>query len=471
MSKARSSGWKVAFVGGGSYRLVPILRAAVARGRLLDGGEVRLVDLDVARAEAVGRMIRRTPELAGLDCKVTWGGNMDRALDGADALYVTMAVGDPLTVGLSDRASMERGFLSSDQLSATGAFLALTAGPAILSFARKMEKRCPDAIMLIFANPVAVYSGMVNNHTSIRALGLCGGFGNHRWDLTRLMGRDEYRDEYDVDVAGINHLSFILNGTFRGEDLYAVLGRHLTEDWRPPRIGGVHRWLAPHIGYALRKLAYMYHHFGRIIFSTEGDGMAHFFYEEMFQRSAKGYRRPTLAQLRAGARRARDRRAQADRDFRSHLDKDLDEGFWSLPLWKNPWFGRDDRDLAVTILSALAGMGPQRIVASAVHRGAVAGFKDRTVLEYSQLVDRRGPRPAGRYEIPDCFHGIIAPLATHQTLLGDAIATRDPRVLADALFAYPVQQNTRGARALFKDLLTIHKDAIGAEFQRTRDYF
>ena len=39
---------------------------------------------------------------------------------------------------------------------------------------------CPPA-------SVAVLSAAVNNHTRIRALGICGGMNNYRWDLTRLL--------------------------------------------------------------------------------------------------------------------------------------------------------------------------------------------------------------------------------------------------------------------------------------------
>jgi alpha-galactosidase/6-phospho-beta-glucosidase family protein len=214
----------------------------------------------------------------------------------------------------------------------------------------------------------------------------------------------------------------------------------------------------------------MYHRFGRIIFSTEGDGMTHFFFEDMFARDVKNFRPAGRAELAAGARKAVAARKQADRDFASYLDRDLDASFWALPQSKNPWFGRDEHDVAVPILRALAGLGTEKIAASAPARGAVAGFKDRTVLEFSQYVDAHGPRPAGKYEIPDCFHGLISGLATHQTLLGDAVATRDPRVLADALFAYPVQQNTKNARDTFRDLLTVHAKEIPAEFQAAKQY-
>jgi len=465
---------KVAFIGGGSFRTLPIVRGAMARPGLLEGGEVRLLDLDVSRAEAVGRMIARTPEHAGSGCAITWTDDPDRALDGADVVSVSFAVGSTEVCWRSERASVARGFHGSDQLSLSGSFRALTAGPVILDYARRMERLCPDAWLIDYANPVAIYSGLVNNHTRIRALGICGGFVNYRWDLTRLLGRDEYRDDYDVVVAGINHLSFILRGTVGGEDLYEVLGRHLGKGWKPPKIRGPHQWLADHIAFGLRRLVEMYHRFGRIIYSTEGDGMIHLFFDEMFGRQPRNprYRRPeTPAAIRAAARAARRARRQADADFRAHLDRDLDASFWARGAAEDRTFGRNDHDVTVEILHALSGAGRRRIVASRPNHGAVAGFKDRTVLEYSMWLDRDGVRPETDLEVPDCFHGLITSLATHQTLIGDAIAARDPRLLAQALFAYPLYANTRRAKALWRDLLRIHRREIPEVFQKARDYF
>ena len=461
---------RVVFIGGGSFRTLPIVRSALAHGGIPAGGEVRLVDLNVARAETVGRMIRKAPEFAAVPCAVSWTSGLDGALDGADLVSVSMPVGSSQVCQLSDQASMRRGFIGSDQLSVSGAFRALTGGPVLLDIARRMERRCPDAWLVDFANPVAVYSGMIGNHTRIKALGICGGFSNHRWDLTRLMGRDAYCDEYDVDVAGVNHLSFILRGTYRGQDLYAVLGRCLTRGWKPPRIV-TYRHMARNITFGLRKLAELYRRFGRIIFSTEGDGMAHVFYEEMFARARAEFRPATRAAIRASAQAGAAARERADREFASHLDRELDAAFWNASPLERPWFARNDADVTVLVLRALSGVERVKLVASRPNRGAVRGFKDRTVLEYSLWADRAGVTPAPDLEVPDCFHGLISALATHQTVLGDAIATQDPKLFADALFAYPVHQNTRQAKALFRELLAIHRDEIPAAFQKARDYF
>ena len=460
---------KVVFIGGGSYRTLPIVRAAMATRGVLDGGEVQLLDLNLERAETVGRLIMKTPEYRKTGCRVGWTNKANRALEGADVVSLSMPVGSHSVCRLSDQASRAHGFHGGDQLSVSGAFRSLTGGRIVLDYARRMEKCCPKAWFVDFANPVAVYSGMLNNHTQIRALGICGGFSNHRWDLTRLMGRDAYSEEYAVVAAGVNHLSFILRGTYNGEDLYRVLGRHLTKTWKPPRIT-THPHMAKYIQYGLRKLAEMYHRLGFIIFSTEGDGMIHLFFDEMMARDNKTYKPASLAQIRAEERSGRKRRQEYDRQFHAYLDQDLDDAFWAQSALKNPWFGRSEGDATVLILKGLAGVAPVKLVASRTNQGAVKGFKDRTVLEYSMTLTARGVKPAPDMEVPDPVHGLISSLATHQTLLGDAVATRDPKVLADALFAYPLFQNTHQARDLFRALLRIHADEIDPVFQKAKDY-
>lgn len=463
---------KMTFIGGGSFRTLPILREALKTPRVLEGGEVQLLDLNVARAEVVGRMIQKTPEYRAAPFRIGWTDRAAPALEGADLVSLSMPVGSQTVCRLSEQASRAHGFHGSDQLSVSGSMRGLTGGRIVLDYARQMERLCPNAWLVIFANPVAIYSGLVNNHTSIRALGICGGFGNHRWDLTRLLlGRDEYRDEYDVDVAGVNHLSFITRGQYRGGDLYAALDRSLTRGWKPPRIPSVSPLYASMIRRGLEHLAEMYRRLGFIIFSTEGDGMIHLFFEAMM--AEKWNRAPpvaTRAQLLASERKGRAARAAWDATFRGYLDRELPASFWAEPPENARWLAPARGDVTPYVMRALAGLGPQRFVASRVNRGAVAGFKDRTVLEYAMTMDRKGVKPARNLEVPDPVHGLISSLATHQTLIGDAVATRDPKTLAEALFAYPLFQNTRQARALFRDLLRIHAPEIDPVFQKARPY-
>jgi alpha-galactosidase/6-phospho-beta-glucosidase family protein len=219
----------------------------------------------------------------------------------------------------------------------------------------------------------------------------------------------------------------------------------------------------------------MYHRFRIVFFSCEFDGMAHLFYEEiapfLFKATARTCSPLSPAQLRAWNRAQVEQRRQADMAYRANLTRELDAAFWAGPSHRNYLFAADESHPSVLIMKALAGLSRERIYASYPNRGAVAGFKDDAVLEYAQYMDRKGVRPVKPMEIPGPLHGLITNLSTHQTLLGDAIAAQDPKLFADALFAYPIKQNTRDSRELFRELLAIHKDEIPASFQSAADYF
>lgn len=77
---------------------------------------------------------------------------------------------------------------------------------------------------------------------------------------------------------------------------------------------------------------------------------------------------------------------------------------------------------------------------------------------------------AGHYEIPAVAQGLIASLAAHQTLLADALALNDPRMLAQALLCYPVHPFTAQARKLYKQLTKINAAEMPEPLRNVTDY-
>jgi alpha-galactosidase/6-phospho-beta-glucosidase family protein len=465
---------KIVLFGGGSHRYLGIARSIMAVPGLMEGGEINLYDLAVERSGTVGRMAMKSPEYQGLNCKITWGTSLDEALEGADIVYVVLMAGSRRNQDLLLSISPQHGFLASDQLSPSGAILALKGGPIVMDLAKRMEKICPNAWLVDFANPVAVLSAAVNNHTKTRCLGVCQGFTNHQWDLPRILfGKDEQWTDFDIRCAGVNHLSFILHGsTHRGRDLYELAAERLTEGWSTPELSD--RWddnAKKMITNSVSTLVGLYRKYGHLVFSSEGDGLAHLDIEENFKVGNKAAAPLSKEQLEERDRAFRARRAKADEEFRSWLDADLDAAGWDVERPEALYLLRADEDIMVKIAKGVSGIEELPIATSRPNEGAVAGFKSRTVLEYSQVLGGKGIRPAGEFEVPEIFQGLVSGLATHQTLLGDAIATRDPRILFEALYSYPVKQDSAESKALWRDLLAIAADEIPAEFQKTREMF
>jgi alpha-galactosidase/6-phospho-beta-glucosidase family protein len=463
---------KAAFVGGGAFRLVGILREALSYPELFADGEIRLFDLNASRARAVAQMVTKTPEFSAVRCRITCPSTLEEAMEGVDMVGVILMGGSYRTHRLADKISYDHGFASSDNVSPNGAMLGLKTGATLLNIARKMEQCCPQAWLVDFANPIAVLSGMVNNHTKIQAFGICEGYTNHEWDLGRIFGRDEQSDKFAVETAGINHLSFILKGTYKGGDLFTALDRRLKPGWKMCRMDAYRgRAVNQRISHGVEEVVRFYRELGVLIFSTEGDGMEHMDYEYCVQRQTHGVKAPGPAQMNAELKKFTQARAAAQEHFEKLLGRDLDLKFWNTAAKTAgvQWAAKSKRSAFVEIMRGRAGHKVP-IVTSRLNLGAVEGFTDRTVLEYSQIIEHGVFRAAGHYQVPAIMHGMLAGIANHQTMLGDAMATEDPKLLAQALLAYPIRQFSPAARSLFKQLLQLNRDEIQPKLRQAVDY-
>lgn len=444
------------FLGGGSLRLLPIFRGIFAKApEYFRNGEIRLVDLKVERAEAVGKLILACPEYETVGCKVVWTDKLEEVLPGTDVLYLTMAARSNPTDTQSFFLSNRYGLHSSDNLSVSGAFLSLRLGRIIFDIAKKMEKFCPDALMLIFPNPIAVYSHLVNTHTKIKALGICGGFNNHRFDLTRMTGRDEYDSGWNLIAAGVNHLSYVLRGDYRGADLYSeVLPKYLNDSWKPIECDSPWDWARDAMRHAQELFYKMYKKYGVIIFSSEGDGSAHIDLENAvkFQISRFGTGEGFDPVKEGIIFRENTAKAFAKVIEDSKHPEKID---WSAPGGN---YGKNELDISIPIFRALAGTEPMRIVATRPNYGAVRGFDDGMPLEYSMDICGKTVTPVEDLYIPDPFFGLTAALADFQRLQSEAIAAWDPEIFALALESYPLHQFTESRRNYFREMFDLYSD-------------
>ena len=458
---------KTVYLGGGSLRLIPVLRGTFkASPESFIGGEIHLVDINLRAAQAVKNLLERSPEFPR-DCRVFATDNVDEALPGCDVLYITMAAIRPPMNTQAKLLSDEYGYMSSDQLSIHGAFLAARIGGLIFSLAKKLEKYSPNALMLFFANPVAIYSAMVNNHTKVRALGICGGFNNHRWDLSRFCGRDEFDPDWDVVSAGVNHLAFIIRGNYHGRDIHDILAEHLVPGWRCMRISTAYSESANlRIEHTLELYVQNYRRTGTLVFSTEGDGMGHLFHAD-----ALAEQHASAEAIRPGYDPEKDLRdALADRDARYRLLYDAAASS-AAPDWneKHTIFSRDETDITRDIYRALSGTKKMRIMASRPNMGAVRGFDDRAALEYTFDIDGKTITPVPDQYVPHPWQGLIASLSEFQTLVADALATKDPALFAQALDCYPMNRGSGREHEYFRKMFDIYKGQMMPELESARD--
>lgn len=466
---------KFVFIGGGSHRYLSVARSILSMECMQKRSEICLYDLDVERASFVGNMIFKTPEFKQADCHITWGKTLDESLEGADAVYVVLMAGSLRNSIESHGVAARHGFIGSDQLSPSGAMLALKGGQILMNIARMMERICPDAWLVNFANPVAVHSAAVNNHTKIKCLGVCEGYINHQWDLTRLIyDVDEQWTDYQIINAGVNHLSFILSGsTHRNRDIHELVEEKCKiKNWHPCSMSD--RWAESEkqsMKKAVATLREYYQQYRQLVFSSEEDGVFHLDIAGRYEAYAESQRSIAEQSIDSRVSEIYSQRKDANQSFSRWIDLQMTDEDWNTPKHGCLYLLRDDENVMAKVAKAITSYDGVLIATSFPNQGAIEGIPDRTVLEYSQQLSINGIKAVDGLYIPGIFMGLIAGLANHQTLLGDAIATEDPRILFEALYSYPVKQDTQEFREMWPALLEASREEVPEVFQKAKQYF
>ena len=91
-----------------------------------------------------------------------------------------------------------------------------------------MERLCPQALMLNYTNPMAMLCRAMSMETSIELTGLCHSVQGTAAMLAGWIDADPADVSYTC--AGINHMAWYKEFTYRGEDAYPLIHKAITEN-------------------------------------------------------------------------------------------------------------------------------------------------------------------------------------------------------------------------------------------------
>ena len=169
------NGPKIVVIGAGSYTFgFTMLHDAIVDHRL-DGAEMHLVDLDLEMARGYAAIGERIAREHGV--KMTFAAHDDRtkALDGADFVTTSIAVGLKTRAETDWRIALKHGILqtNSECGSVGGLSYTMRSVPLVLGVCRDMERLCPKATLLNVTNPLTRVVLAANRYSSIKTVGFC----------------------------------------------------------------------------------------------------------------------------------------------------------------------------------------------------------------------------------------------------------------------------------------------------------
>lgn len=225
---------KIAFIGAGSVVFTRELLGAIYSYPNLRHANIALHDIDPTRLDAAERTARLLSKSVDGTGEITATTDLGCALDGADYVINTVAVGGLEATRKDHEIPAKYGIhqVIGDTLGIGGIFRAVRTIPVAVGIAREMEKRCPDALMLNYSNPMSMVTWGIYAATKIKVIGLCHSMYWTTKQLAEYIGAPF--SEITFDGAGINHQAWLLRFERNGQNAYPLLHTAMQdpEIWR-----------------------------------------------------------------------------------------------------------------------------------------------------------------------------------------------------------------------------------------------
>jgi len=407
---------KLAVIGAGSTYTPELVSGLMREGERIDVRQLVLHDIDPERREVVGGLSRRILERQGFAGALEITGELDRALDGADAVLLQIRVGGQAARLRDETIPAACGCVGQETTGAGGLAKAMRTVPVVLEIAqRARELAANDAWIVDFTNPVGIVTRALLD-AGHRAIGLCNVAITFQRQIAGHLGVAP--DRVLVDQVGLNHLTWIravwLDGRDVLPDVLSSFGDALAEEIQLPRrlldaLGAIPSYY----------LRYFYAEREVIREQREAPARAQVVLD-IERRLLELYRDPSLAEKPA-------------------LLEQRGGAFYS--------------EAAVQLVASLAADTGDVQVVDVRNRGTLPGLADDDVVELPARIGSAGAMPMTQPPLAPELLGLVQQVAAYERLAAAAAANGDRDRARLALMTNPLVREPELAEALLERLL------------------
>ncbi|MFB9327670.1 alpha-glucosidase/alpha-galactosidase [Paenibacillus aurantiacus] len=216
--------FKVAFIGAGSIGFTRgLLRDLLAVPEFRDI-EVAFTDINAHNLEMVTQICQRDIDENGLSIRIAPSLDRRTALRDARYVFCVVRIGGleafktdvdiPLQYGIDQCVG--------DTLCAGGIMYGQRGIAEMMNICRDIREVAePNALLLNYANPMAMLTWACNTYGGVRTIGLCHGVQGGHHQIAKVLGLT--KSEVDIVCAGINHQTWYVQVKHNGEDMTGKL--------------------------------------------------------------------------------------------------------------------------------------------------------------------------------------------------------------------------------------------------------
>ncbi|MET8943870.1 6-phospho-beta-glucosidase [Streptomyces sp. NPDC004542] len=417
---------KLTVVGGGST-YTPELVDGFARLRdTLPVEELVLVDPAADRLEPVGGLARRIFAKQGHAGRIVTTGDLDAAVEGADAVLLQLRVGGQAARERDETWPLECGCVGQETTGAGGLAKALRTVPVVLGIAERVRRANPRAWIIDFTNPVGIVTRALLQ-AGHRAVGLCNVAIGLQRKFAGLLGVAPA--DLHLDHVGLNHLTWetgVRLGGPEGEDvlpgLLAGHGEAVAADLRLPRS-------------LLDRLGVVPSYYLRYYYAHDA----------------------VVRELRTTPSRAAEVARMEKELLAMYGDPALDEKPELLARRGGAHYSEAAVDLAAALLR---GAGSPYQVVNTLNRGTLPFLPDDAVIEVQAAVGPTGPVPLPAPRLDPLYAGLVANVTAYEELALEAALRGGRERVFRALLSHPLIGQYEYAEALTDQLVAHNREYL-----------
>ncbi len=448
---------KVVVIGSGSLFFGRQAIWQMAHSPHLNTGTLALVDKNPSRMERMGKLAEMVVAETGVDLNIEVATDWKDALPGADFVVLSFAEDTVRYRGLDCQISEKYGIrmCSGDTIGPGGIFRAMRELPVIMECARDVAELCPDAWVINYINPSTVNGmALARFAPEVKSFALCDSLHMPKAKIFAAIragiidDRAEWTPEidaaFDMQIAGVNHFTFMLKGKYEGRDVRPQIAETLKVAAAKEDTGG-------DIGAkALHNSAIGYELYG--IFGAVPVCIAH---TKEYVRYYQGHgllkgEIPPLSIWETDMRYTRH----------DEMWKQVDD-FISGEIPIGDYMNTFGPDHATDIIENMVGGLGKPFYINTYNNGAVSNMADDAFLELLCDVDMNGPVPRKLdVNMPRGLRGMQELVLDTHELTAEAIVKGDYTLLRRALLTDPLTNSIPDADAVLKELLDAERDIL-----------
>jgi 6-phospho-beta-glucosidase len=392
---------KLAVIGAGSTYTPELVSGLMLERERIAIDQLVLHDIDSERLAVVGGMAQRMLVRQGFTGRLELAGELDVALDGADAILLQIRVGGQAARLHDETTPALCGCIGQETTGAGGLAKAMRTVPVVLEIAqRARELAADDAWIVDFTNPVGIVTRALLDEGH-RAIGLCNVAINFQRQIAAHL--EVAPERVLVDQVGLNHLTWIRAVWVDGRDILAHVidgfGDHLAQEI------GLPRQLLDDLGaipsYYLR-----------------------YFYAERSVIEAQRHEQPRAAVV-----------AEIEQGL---LDLYRDPRIDTKPDLLEQRGGAFYSEAATQLLAALFSDSGETLVVDTRNNGVLGGLAADDIVELPARVDASGATALPQRPLSPELLGLVQHVAAYERIAAQAARSGDHQLARMALMTNPL---------------------------------